>query len=142
MNNKLLAQVITSLIQYMKWQEKPYKDNITICTLGLGDVGKEIKTLKLPRISVKSQPDPRELSTCHIAYISHSEQNQLSEVLWKLNPHQVVSISNIEGFAEAGGTIQLDTTGGKLSFRININTAKEAKVVINSDLLSISKTVK
>ncbi len=141
LDDRLLAQVVTSLVQYMKWQERDYKNNITLCTLGLSAVGRNIKDLKLPNIKVRERPDSVNWSKCHIVFIDSSEQNQLGEILWKLKPFQVVSMSDISGFTEAGGTIQLVTDTSKLSFKININSAKEAKVVIDSDLLNISEIV-
>ena len=136
LDSQLTARIVSSLVQYLKWKERDYKNNVTICTLGLDGVGNAIQRLGLSNIKVINQPDLSALVGCHIVYISITEQENLSELLWKIKQYQIVSVSQMPGFVEAGGTIQIMTEVNKLSFKVNVTTAKNAKVVIDPDLMN------
>lgn len=137
----LLAKVVSSLVQYIRFPSHAKGQEVLICTVGVGNIGEKINELKLKKIKALSRPDDTELKKCDMVYISLSEQNQFSETLWKIRPYHALTISNIEGFADAGGGIEL-VTEGRLSFRININAVKESKVSIGGDLLNIAEIVK
>ena len=53
----------------------------------------------------------------------------------------MLTVSDMEGFAEAGGVIGLMKTDEKIRFEINLLAAKEAGLVISSRLLSLALAI-
>ena len=53
----------------------------------------------------------------------------------------MLTVSDMEGFAEAGGVIGLMKTDEKIRFEINLLAAKDAGLVINSRLLNLAQIV-
>jgi len=143
LDSKLTSKVVTSLVQYIKW-EKNSKDQMIICTFGDEDVGKAISALNVPNISSRITTDIDQIkSDCNIVYIGGNEVNNIDAILWKVKPLDAATISAIPGFARMGGMIEIDANSAKkLKFLINVLSAKKSNVVISSDLLSISSIVK
>jgi hypothetical protein len=78
---------------------------------------------------------------CHILYVSRSEEPRLGQILRELEGRNVLTVSDIEGFAEKGGVIGFFTSGSKVRLRINIASAKHAALTISSKLLRPAEIV-
>lgn len=82
-----------------------------------------------------------EIKTCHILFISASERNQMPEILALLKGRSVLTVGDMEGFAQAGGMIRFLTEKNKIRFRINLEAAKAAHLTISSKLLKAAEVV-
>ena len=76
-----------------------------------------------------------------MAFVSESEQRRLSPILAGLESHHVLSIGDMEGFAEQGGIIGLTKVDGKVRFAINVDAAQRAGLTISSKLLKLASIV-
>ena len=52
-----------------------------------------------------------------------------------------LTVSDVDGFAERGGIIQLTTESGKIRLKINVIAAKASNLVISSKLLRSAEIV-
>lgn len=141
LSSDLLANIVVALTKYLKWKEKDYKDNITICTLGsdgVGDAINRIASSQGQNITVKNQPDISALSKCMIVYISITEEGNADEILWRTKSKQILSVSAIQGFKEMGGIVQIVQDYNKVYFRFNVKSARNSQIIIDSDLLNMS----
>jgi hypothetical protein len=77
----------------------------------------------------------QEIGNCHILFISRSESERLDQILASLAGRPVLTVGDVEGFALRGGVIRLATVGGKIRMRVNLDSAKAAKLTISSKLL-------
>jgi YfiR/HmsC-like len=78
---------------------------------------------------------------CHILFISASETGRLDEVIRVTNASPVLTISEIPGFANHGGMINLVLEDNKVRFEVNVEAAREADLNISSRLLALAKIV-
>jgi hypothetical protein len=77
----------------------------------------------------------------HVLFISASEESQLRPILNLLEGKSVLTVSEINDFAERGGIIQLKTENNKVAFDINLEAARRAELVMNAQLLKLARIV-
>lgn len=135
-----IADIASSLVQYVKWKNRDY-GKINFCTVGLDTVGDAVKKMSIDDFKVIKNPSNTDLPLCHVIYISESEAKNTDEMLWKIKDNDTITISLIKGFAKMGGVIELVIESDKLSFKINVTSAKKAHVIIKSDLLAMAEIV-
>ncbi|KJV05975.1 YfiR family protein [Methylocucumis oryzae] len=81
------------------------------------------------------------LNHCHIAYISHSESQNLPTLLSRLHPLPILTISDISNFSAHGGMITLVKSGEHIQFQINPNAVNEAGLSISSKIIELATLV-
>ena len=81
-------------------------------------------------------------ASSHVLFISSSEGNNLPAILRALDSHSVLTVSEIENFAQRGGVINLKKENERIVFEINIDAAKQAGLTMNAQLLKLAKIVK
>lgn len=82
-----------------------------------------------------------EIESCHILFISQSEQYRLRRVLNKLQGRPILTVGDMAGFAEAGGMIQFYTNENKIRFQINLESVRSSALNISSKLLRLAEIV-
>ena len=82
-----------------------------------------------------------DLKTCHLVFISRSEKDQIAQVLTSLSAAGVVTVSEMDRFAERGGIINFYLENKKVRFEINADAAQRKGLKINSQLLKRAKIV-
>ena len=81
------------------------------------------------------------IAGCHILFISESEKNRLRSILAELKQSPVLTVSDIENFAQHGGMIALVKAQQQVRFEINSIALRHAGLAISSKLLELSKIV-
>ncbi len=79
-------------------------------------------------------------TNCHLLFISATEKKRLPEILETLKGTSVLTVSETDGFIEAGGMINFVQQGTKLRFQINKEAANKAALKVSSKLLSLAWT--
>jgi uncharacterized protein DUF4154 len=82
-----------------------------------------------------------EIKSCHILFVSQSEAKQLDRIFGALKSRSILTVGDIEGFGRRGGVIRFVTENNKIRFRINIEAAKTAKLMISSKLLRAAEII-
>lgn len=81
-------------------------------------------------------------ASSHVLFISSSEGNNLPAILRALDSHSILTVSEIDNFAQRGGVITLKKENERIVFEINIDAAKHAGLIMNAQLLKLAKIVK
>ena len=81
-------------------------------------------------------------ASSHVLFISSSEGNNLSAILRALDSHSILTVSEIDNFAQRGGVINLKKENERIVFEINIDAARHAGLSMNAQLLKLAKIVK
>jgi hypothetical protein len=81
------------------------------------------------------------LLDCHLLYIDVSERLYVKPILNLIREAPILTVSEIDGFAAAGGIIGLIYTDNKLKFEINTTAASQAGLHISSQLLRLAVDV-
>jgi len=76
-----------------------------------------------------------------IIYLSRSEGSHLNDLLAGLAGRPTLTVSEIDGFCEKGGMIQLVRRQNKIRMRINRAAAERAGLNLSSQLLKVAEIV-
>lgn len=79
---------------------------------------------------------------CRVLFISASESGRLSLLLTRLRDRPVLTVGDVEGFAESGGMVNLKLEARRVRLQINPGVAKRAGLKIDAELLSLAEVVK
>ena len=82
-----------------------------------------------------------EIRTCHVLFISRSEERRLEQTLASLKDRNILVVGDSDDFIQRAGMIQLATSQGKIRLRINVNAARTANLTISSKLLRSAEIV-
>ena len=80
-----------------------------------------------------------ELRNCNILFISQSEKDRATQIISSLKGRSILTVSDMDGFADSGGMIQFITAQNKIRVRINLNAVKAANMKVSSKLLSVAE---
>ncbi|MBK9471611.1 MAG: YfiR family protein [bacterium] len=76
-----------------------------------------------------------------IVYISRSRQADIRTVLDSLAGHPLLTVSDVDGFCEAGGMVQLRRDRNRIQLRVNREAAELAGLRFSSQLLKVAEIV-
>jgi YfiR/HmsC-like len=78
---------------------------------------------------------------CEIVFISGSEQSRMREILEAFRGRPVLTVSEVPGFCELGGSINLRLIDAAIRFEINVAAGERAGLRFSSKLLSLARIV-
>ena len=78
---------------------------------------------------------------CHVLFINLSERDQTAQLLKNLRGQSILTVSDQQGFLEAGGMIQFISSENKIHFQINPDASSAADLKISSKLLRVAEVV-
>lgn len=121
---------------------------IGICTLGEAPLGNALE--KLPatladgrQVEFKALQGGADMTECQFVFIGRSEAGRLESLLRRLQGKRLVTVSDIEGFADAGGMVEfaLRHGGSGIQILINRKAAQKQGIEFNAQLLRLAKIV-
>jgi len=125
-----------------------------ICIIGDDPFGSALEVFKQassPQLELIVKRDIPEsaIPTCNILFISRSEENRMGESIAKARAYPVLTVSEISGFADSGGIIEMVKvekniglfSKDKINLRINLKAAEKEKLSIDARLLEIAAEV-
>lgn len=126
----------------------PPKGRFAICVLGQDPFGAALDSIVAQgridgmtavarRISKAEQ-----ITQCRVVFISSSEEKQLNQILASLDKAQILTVSDIAGFARRGGMIEFVLDGKNVRFDVNLAAARSAGLVLSSELLKVALNVR
>jgi hypothetical protein len=146
---QLKLAFMVNFARFITWPEGSFAEHpqLTLCVLGKnpfgnalsGVEGKKVgdRTLKAKQLDALG----KELQ-CHLLFVSQSEATTLANLGSVLGHQPVVTVSDIPGFAVAGGSIEFVVKDDKLSFIINNSAMKDRGVQASSALLNLAVSVR
>ena len=79
---------------------------------------------------------------CHIVYIGSSELQHLGTILDAARVYSILTVADLDRFAQRGGMIELVTAQNRVRFDINPNAASDAHLKISSKLLQVAREIR
>ena len=100
------------------------------------------KSIRNRDLVVRHYPETKEIDPCHVLFVTASLENNLPEILQHAQKKNMLTVSDMAGFAEHGGIIGLVTVENKIRFEINIKAAEQHGLTISSRLLKLARAIK
>lgn len=159
---QLKAVFLYNFAKFVEWPAESFADArapIILGILGKDPFGATIdqiiksKTVKDRKMVIKRFEKIKDLEascmgkgeeeeSCHILFISSSEEERLAKILEILNASSVLTVGEMEQFTQRGGIINFTVREGKIRFEINVDAAEQAELKISSKLLKLAKIVR
>ena len=147
---EIKAAYLYNFINYVGWPADALPaegGTITVGILGENPFGSALeplkgKEIKGRKLAIRQVESAKDLEQCQIVFICSSEKSRLPEILGQLKDARVLTVSEVDGFAERGGMINFISERNKVRFEINTDAAKRTGLTISSELLKLARLVK
>jgi hypothetical protein len=148
---RLKAAFLFKFATYVRWPastdaatDKPF----VIGIIGSDPFGSALDDVVRPQkvqgrpIAIRRLNRPEEALNCHLVFVSASEETNLTRILAFLRGAPVLTVSDLDRFAENGGMIGLITTeDNRIRFDINNAAVERAGLKASSQLLQLARIV-
>jgi hypothetical protein len=120
---------------------------LNLCILGDDPFGAAANIIRAEtaederKISINYTKTAKELSNCHMLFISSSEKNNVAQIIESLAGIHILTVGDTAGFAQKGVIINFYMERNKVHFEINIHAANRAGLKISSKLLNLARIV-
>lgn len=146
---RVISAYVLNFAKFVEWPaETVWVDNkITLCVVGsnvLGDALSELHRRKVGsrelHVVLRANADDT-LGGCHLVFIGESERQRAVAIIRSLGASPVLTISDIEDFAEKGGGIGLLHHQNKIIFEINLKSLQRPNLRLPGQLLNLASQV-
>jgi hypothetical protein len=142
----LKAAFIYSFAKFTQWPPDilPVTATFTACVLGDSPIRdaleRTVKGRQLSgRVVIVSQVQlDGALRSCHLLYVSGVTPAQASVIVAAVKDAPVLTISDVDNFAQRGGIAQMFVENGKMRFDLNVEVAKRSRLQLSSKLLVLA----
>ena len=143
---ELKAAVLYHIIEYVEWPKDSAPEPGTTRIALLGQIpfaaALEVlngKILQGRKLVVKRIEKPQDAGDCQVVFISSSEKPRISQIISEFKNRPILTVSEVEGFAERGGIVNLVAGQNRINMEINREVARESRLSISSQLLKLAK---
>jgi len=134
--------------KFVRWPaERAVVSSFEICILGKDPFGQVLdstvagESMDGKKIAVRRLTQMQDAPSCKVLYISASEASRLDVILPVARHLALLTVSDMQGFAEQGGVIGLVTQDEKVRFELNRGAAEQSDLVLSSELMKIASKV-
>ena len=145
------AVCVLNAARFVSWPASAFTSEDTPFVIGilgdnsLGPLLEEIvkgEAVRHRKIVVRKLTPEEAAAGCHLLFISRSESEHLADILHTLGDAKVLTISDMEGFTEAGGMLGLALDHGKIRFELNPDPVRRATLKLDSQFLVLCRITK
>jgi len=140
------AALSYNFAKYTQWPDSAIADELTLCYFNsVYQVGFEKFADK--KINVKTVQS-RQLTTiddvdgCQLLYIDSENQTILPQLLTYLKAKPILTVSDMPGFIDSGGMIEIVSKANKFRFKVNLLQLQQHDLTISSQVLKLAIEVK
>ncbi|MDD3529993.1 MAG: YfiR family protein [Gallionellaceae bacterium] len=144
----LKTAYVYNFAKFVRWPEgAPASANaLSLCVAGTDELADALARLRgrLVRgrpLTVQYLNGGQVPKHCQMLYVAASAQARQAELLQSVRGQPVLTISELPGFARAGGVIELYREGTRLHFIINLGVARAAGLEIQPGLLGLAVVI-
>lgn len=140
------AAFLYNFARFVEWPEGARQDTLRIGILGKDNFGNAFDAVlgraRQPQPVVVQRVDQvDELGPCHILFVSDSERRHVAPTIASVAGRPILTVSDLEGFAERGGIVCFVTRQSKIRFQINPAAAERAGLRLSAKLLRLAELV-
>jgi hypothetical protein len=139
---------VFNFIKFVEWPEESIKRSrkIRLCVIGNDRLHTSLAALegrKVGEYAIQVVPHTGNeiLNTCHVLFIGDQEQRRLVTIIKSLGDAPVLTISDIPGFAERGGSIGLINRNDKMLFEVNLASTRKAELRLSGQMLNLAANI-
>jgi len=144
------AAFLFNFAKFVTWPDDVFErgdNSMIIGVLGEDPVGVILeetvrdKTIMGKKLAVKRFMRVQDAVKSHILFLSSSEESHLPQTMKALEKTHILTVSDMEGFAERGGMIAFTVEDQKVRFNVNVDAVERAGLKMGSQLLKLARIV-
>jgi hypothetical protein len=144
------AALLSHFAAFVEWPKESFSlsdGSFVLCVLGRDPFDSRLKRafegkrVRGHEVVIRRSSRVRELGACHVLFVSSSERARVSIILRELAGKSVLTVSDVDGFVDRGGMIQLNRSGSQVEFDISPIAIKRAQLSVSSKLLKLAANV-
>ncbi|MES9992874.1 MAG: YfiR family protein [Candidatus Thiodiazotropha sp.] len=147
--NLVKAVFIYNFAKFTRWPADTWAMNeavLRICAVGDDEMVGALAQLNGKKVRehpviVEPKGVTNNLHTCHLIYLARSRHDLTQVTTDHINSKPILTVSEIKDFSKQGGMIELYTINGKVRFKINLQTTRDAGLDLSSRLLKLAAEV-
>lgn len=148
--HQIKAAFLFNFAQFVEWPPGAFTNAqapLCIGVLGNDPFGSSLEetvhdeTIRGRKLAIQHSRKIEDLKNCQMIFISRSEKSKVDEILAALDSRPVLTVGEIDGFAQRGGAINFYREGKKVRFEINPAVTRRNGLKVSSELLSLGKIV-
>jgi len=138
---ELQANLVYNFINHLSW-EKPF-DPKNICIIGDNPVMPYAKSLvdSNPHISLVRKYEDDFIDDCSILFVNKYFTGRVKKLLLKAGSKPILTISDIEYFAQNGGIVQFTLRRNRVELAINKKSLRRSRIEISNAILASSEII-
>lgn len=144
----LKAVFVYNFAKFTRWPSEVWTDSksaFNLCVAGDDELTESLSRLSSETIAghtvaVRSLQG-FEVERCQMLYIAESAEDRMVDLLQESDVAAVLTVSEIPGFAHAGGMIEMYREGDRIRFKINLDTARAHRLQLSARLLDLAELV-
>jgi hypothetical protein len=148
--HQLRVAYLYNITKFIQWPQKSFKSEespINICIIGKNFSKEDIETLRDKivsgrKLNIYYYKNSKDIDMCHIAYISSSKKDTFKKSLKDIEGKNIITISDINMFANKGGMIELRRENDKIKLYVNLQALSNENLFLSSKILELSNIVK
>lgn len=146
----LKAAFVYNFAKFTEWPPDALPDRapLVMCVIGDAAVAQSLESAVRGRqigrhaLVVQQMKVDGPLRTCHVLYASDLDNDLAAQMLDVVKRLPVLAVSDLNRFAQMGGTAQLFIEGDRMRFAINVDAAQRNRLHLSSQLLALARLVK
>ena len=148
--HQVQAAFLFNFAKFVTWPDDAFQrseNSLIIGVLGEDPFGAVLeetvrdKTVMGKKLAVKRFARIQDAVNSHILFLSSSEESQLLPLLKVLEKATVLTVSDMEQFAERGGMVAFTVEDQKVRFNVNVEAVERAGLKMGSQLLKLARIV-
>jgi len=144
--NQIKSAYVLNFIKFVDWPAGAGDARVALCVMGNAPLGGALSSLDgrkagAREIHVEHVKYDDDLKGCQVLYIGESEQRRVTAIIRALADSPVLTISDIENFAQRGGTIGLVSHENRIVFEVNLASARSGKLFLSGQMLNLATHV-
>jgi hypothetical protein len=141
------AAFLYKFVQFVEWPREAPAAPVAMGILGADPFDDALdaivagKSLRGRRFVVRRFDSVAAVDACQVLFIAPTEARRLPQILDALGDAPILTVADMEEFAERGGMIGFVREGRHVRFEINIAAAERCGLRISSQLLKVARIV-
>ena len=149
--DRIRAALVFKITKFVSWPDlgPSAAEPLRFCSVGPSPVAEALASGVIGR-SVGDRPavfemippdSPGALLRCHVVYFSGQLGGSVDDILRSLRKHPILTVSDRADFARGGGAIALVRGNNRITFEINLASARAGGLQVGAPLLELATLV-
>lgn len=144
------AAFLFNFTKFVEWPDGSFENPQAPIVVGIigddpfgDDLGRIIAGQKVQGRSlvIRRERWGDDLRRCQVLFVSASEHEHSARILGSVQSAGVLTVSDMEGFAEAGGVIEFVIEEKRVHFIVNLDAATQGRLRMSAKLLALARVI-